>query len=413
MTPAPHPELRTRPDAALERAALCREIESALTEFVGTGVALTDTLSPDNLAGWDSLMSVDLITALQRKLSVRFTPAEIASFQRRKEPFVRLVDLVLARQHGANRAPAGAAPGTLPAGLPPDFPIVPIQPEGALPPFFCVHGAGGIVIPFYELAHRLGAGRPFHGLQDTVSDVNDRAATVEALAARYVAAIRRVQSRGPYHLGGLCFGGLVAFEMARQLTAQGETVARLIMISTPRDDRLDRLRWYRQIPKRVRLSGQIWGETLGHLNEPVYLALASRRLRRRQAGRPVSRLEERLCGFFQRHSTLGRVVPPDSRVLLNRQFNVQQSGLLQLARHHLRLHRRYAGAPYGGRVTFIKPARAIASTEGYSDAVQGWAPLLAGRVDVRVLPGCHHMNIMREPHVAALARVIEAALDGD
>jgi thioesterase domain-containing protein/acyl carrier protein len=387
-------------------AGVRTEIQATLAEISGTEVILTDTLAPDDLAHWDSLMSVDLVVALQRKLGVKFTPAEIGTIQRRKEPFARLADWILAKQNGGGKPAA-------PVEFHPDFPVVPIQPEGAAPPFFCVHGAGGIVIPFYELARRMGEARPFYGIQDTVSDITDRAATVEALATRYVAAVRQVQPRGPYFIGGLCFGGLVAFEMARQLAQQGETVARLVMISTPRgDNRFEKFRWHEKITKGAKLAGQIWGETLLHLNEPVYLALASRRLRRRHAGLKVSRPAERLCAFFQRHSTLGRIVPPDSRVLLNRQFNVQQHGMMKLARHHLQLHRRYTGQPYSGRVTFLKAEHNIVSTGGYADDVQGWGPLFRGPVEIRVVRGCHHMNITREPHVAELAQFVDAALAG-
>ena len=399
----------------MERLQLRREIESTLGEIAGTQVTLTETLGPDDLPDWDSLMCVDFVTALQRKLRIKFTPAEIGTLQRRKEPFARLIAWIEQKQSGVGTGANGSgANGHAPRiEFTPDFPVVPIQPVGAKPPFFCVHGAGGIVIPFYELARQMGEDRPFYGVQDTVSDIADRSATIEALARRYVEAIRNVQPRGPYHLGGLCFGGLVAFEMARQLVAAGDTVAQLIMISTPRgDDRFERFRWHEKITKGARLAGQIWGDTLRNLNEPAYLALASRRLRRQHAGQKTSAFEHRLCNYFQQHSTLGRIVPPDSKVLLNRQFNVQKHGMMKLARHHMKLHRAYVGAPYAGRVTFIKAEHAIVSTEGYEDDVQGWRSLFAGLVAVKTIPGCHHMNITRDPYVADLARVINEALAG-
>src|SRR4029077_19024829 len=54
--------------------------------------------------------------------------------------------------------------------------------------------------------------------------------TVEAMATRYVEALREVQPEGPYHLGGWSMGGIVAFEMALQLTARGHRVATLAII---------------------------------------------------------------------------------------------------------------------------------------------------------------------------------------
>jgi thioesterase domain-containing protein len=55
---------------------------------------------------------------------------------------------------------------------------------------------------------------------------------VEALAADYVRDIRLIQPEGPYFLGGECIGGIVAFEMAQQLQAQGQKVATLILLDT-------------------------------------------------------------------------------------------------------------------------------------------------------------------------------------
>jgi thioesterase domain-containing protein len=56
--------------------------------------------------------------------------------------------------------------------------------------------------------------------------------TVEAAAAAYVAAMRDHQPHGPYQLAGLCFGGLVAYEMSCQLAEDGESVNLLVMIDS-------------------------------------------------------------------------------------------------------------------------------------------------------------------------------------
>jgi thioesterase domain-containing protein/aryl carrier-like protein len=109
--------------------------------------------------------------------------------------------------------------------------LVPIQPIGGKRPFFFVHGGAGQVFHYRELAEALGAERPFYGLQPQGWDQHRVAVpTVPQLAAAYLAEIRTVQPTGPYHLGGYCFGGLIAFEMARQLQAHGETVATLAII---------------------------------------------------------------------------------------------------------------------------------------------------------------------------------------
>ncbi|MBZ5610762.1 MAG: amino acid adenylation domain-containing protein, partial [Acidobacteriia bacterium] len=104
--------------------------------------------------------------------------------------------------------------------------IVPIQPRGVKPPFFCVHGMGGPVISLRHLGQCLGADQPTFGVQAVGLDGKQAPhATVEDMASHYVREMRTIQPAGPYYLGGWSFGGVVAFEMAQQLRASGETVA--------------------------------------------------------------------------------------------------------------------------------------------------------------------------------------------
>ena len=81
---------------------------------------------------------------------------------------------------------------------------------------------------YVELARLLGPEQPFYGLQARGWEGDQEPHTrIEDMAAYYAEAIRRQQARGPYHLGGYCYGGVVAFEVARQLEALGEQVALL------------------------------------------------------------------------------------------------------------------------------------------------------------------------------------------
>ncbi|NJL23647.1 MAG: hypothetical protein HC895_27210 [Leptolyngbyaceae cyanobacterium SM1_3_5] len=111
-------------------------------------------------------------------------------------------------------------------------PLVPIA-LGSGTPFFCVHPILGVVFPYLELAHQLGD-RSFYGLQPIGIDGKQAPLTqIEAIAAFYVQAIQTVQPNGPYLIGGWSFGGLVAFEMAQQLTQANQTVALLAILDTP------------------------------------------------------------------------------------------------------------------------------------------------------------------------------------
>jgi amino acid adenylation domain-containing protein len=113
-------------------------------------------------------------------------------------------------------------------------PLVPIKPDGSATPFFCVAGGGGNVLYFRELANCFPVQRPFYGLQAVGLDgYREPLTTVEAIAAENVRAIRRVQPYGPYLLGGHCFGGWVAFEMAQLLLRQGHEVALVALLDSP------------------------------------------------------------------------------------------------------------------------------------------------------------------------------------
>ena len=112
-------------------------------------------------------------------------------------------------------------------------PLVPIQVAGSRPPFFCMHGAGGTVLMYRDLSRHLGDDQPFYGLQSKGLDGSCSPLThVEEMSALYVEEIRRVQPHGPYFLGGYCMGGTVAFEVAQQLRAQGDSVALLALFDT-------------------------------------------------------------------------------------------------------------------------------------------------------------------------------------
>ena len=109
--------------------------------------------------------------------------------------------------------------------------VVAVQPRGARTPLFCVHPAGGLVHSYVDLAKHLGNDQPLYafpaaGLEDGQVPLTD----IRGMAARYVEGLRSIQPAGPYRLAGLSLGSVIAYEMAQQLTAQGETVSLLALM---------------------------------------------------------------------------------------------------------------------------------------------------------------------------------------
>ena len=113
--------------------------------------------------------------------------------------------------------------------------LVAIQPLGSKRPLYCIHPHGGHVLCYRELADALGPDQPVYGLEARGLDGREAPyESIEAMAAHYVREIRAAHPHGPYALAGYCLGGTVAFEMARQLVAQGETVSLLAMFQADR-----------------------------------------------------------------------------------------------------------------------------------------------------------------------------------
>jgi thioesterase domain-containing protein/acyl carrier protein len=139
---------------------------------------------------------------------------------------------------GPRAQTAAAAPPPQPATAEPSLAsrtacLLPIRKHGDAHPFFCIPGSGSDAIVFQDIATALGDNHPVYGLQARGLDarpVEGELPSVEDVAADFIAAIRAVQPSGPYHLGGHCFGCLLAWEVAGQLRAQGEEVGVLALL---------------------------------------------------------------------------------------------------------------------------------------------------------------------------------------
>ncbi|HLX58769.1 MAG TPA: thioesterase domain-containing protein, partial [Ktedonobacteraceae bacterium] len=109
--------------------------------------------------------------------------------------------------------------------------VVEAQVGRAKRPFFFLHGNWkGTTFFCSSLARELGSDQPFYALEAYRFDGLPVPPTVEAMATAHIKSLRAVQPEGPYLLGGWCNGGLVAYEMARQLHAAGQMVDLLVLM---------------------------------------------------------------------------------------------------------------------------------------------------------------------------------------
>lgn len=112
--------------------------------------------------------------------------------------------------------------------------LVPIRTGGGRPPLFCVHAASGSAYPYAPLGRLLPEDQPVYAFEAPgLEDGRMPAESIEELAAEYVRLVRAVADKAPCLLLGWSLGGLVAFEMARQLTSGGGLVRRLVVVDAP------------------------------------------------------------------------------------------------------------------------------------------------------------------------------------
>jgi phthiocerol/phenolphthiocerol synthesis type-I polyketide synthase E len=196
------------------RNALEQTLVDIWKKFLGVGqISIYDDFFE---LGGDSLMAVQLIPKLCKALS-----AELPAHSLLSTPTI--AGLAESIQQASNK-PA----------LP--FSLVELQAGHSQKlPLFLAHPAGGHVYIYRDLVRCLGAEQPVYGLQAAALDgKSEHPLQIEKRAAHFIEVLRTKQPEGPYLLGGLSFGGMVAFEMAHQLQSAGQQVALLAMIDTPR-----------------------------------------------------------------------------------------------------------------------------------------------------------------------------------
>lgn len=110
------------------------------------------------------------------------------------------------------------------------FQLIPLQPNGSKAPLFCIHAGDGGVVSYGNLIRYFDDKQPIYGIAlNQAENFNIEMTTIEVLAEQYIKKIRSVDPVGPYYLAGHSFGGIVAYEMGKQLMAHGYPVALLIL----------------------------------------------------------------------------------------------------------------------------------------------------------------------------------------
>jgi aspartate racemase len=271
--------------------------------------------------------------------------------------------------------------------------LAPIQPHGTKRPLFCVAGIGGSVLGLGVLGQYLGEDQPLYGLRLHPSDPRSYP-TVEARAARYLDEIFAVAPDGPYSLAGYSSGGIIAFEIARQLRARGHVVSLLAVFdqgpAEPEPTLPFGFSWMVDFSRNL----PYWfiddflhaehGEMIGRLRSKARVCWGTIRRTFGGSRRQAESVDIRdVVGMWQ--------APEESRQRLQVEYAALEN---------------YTPKHYDGRLTLFRArARPLFRVCGRD---LGWSDL-ATTVDVTVVPGSH-VTMLRDPYVRVVADQLKRCL---
>lgn len=349
--------------------------------------------------GVESVGVARLILLLDRSLGCRLSPhavfehpsiGELAAYLVRDhaEALEELLALPAAEDQSADVDPLAAAPAnereddageeTKPRAMASAGAVVPMQTRGDRPALFALPGAGGSALSLQQLSHALGPSQPFYCLEP--AGLDGRGAPqerVEAMAHEHLAAMASIQRKGPYRLLGYSNGGVVAFEMARQLLERGEAVASLVLI----DSLCPNLR-EDDMAEMTAAVFRNFAKSLGGVAD-----LDARQLRQI----PESQRSAHLYDYL---AQLGVAVP-----------RAQFIATFDVATASERACRAYRPRPLPKPVDTLL-LRAGAGFAGMPDDY-GWTPLLSG--GLRVSPiAADHFSILERGPAAAIAKKLQS-----
>ncbi|MDB4987344.1 MAG: non-ribosomal peptide synthetase [Myxococcaceae bacterium] len=320
------------------------ELETTIASVFSQCLGLSRVGIHDNFfeLGGQSLVAVRVIGELENRLSLELSVGTLF-----EKPTV-------AQLSAAVREGRATAQATL----------VPLHRGSNERPLFFICG----IHLYQELAHAIGGEQSSYGIflpaEQQLFSHNDNAQTaVEELASMYIAAIRQRFPEGPYLLAGVSFGGVLAYEMSRQLEASGQQVSLLVLIDSilPSSVRVNPRKWLTQKIDDVQRSG---------LRKVIERTAA--RMRARLAPPPAVNAELGLADL--------------------RQFSYRQAAVRYEQTHNT----------YGGRTLLIR-AENLSFIGCDVDPMLGWSNRLSGDVMVSQSQG-DHLGVLREQLTADVMR---------
>ncbi len=291
-----------------------------------------------------------------------------------------------------------------------DSSLVSMKLGGSKSPMFLVHDGDGETVLYAHLARYLDDNRPVYGIRPHNKEGFPILHTrISDMAAYYIEKMRTIQERGPYLVGGLCAGGVLAFEVACQLQAQGEKVELLALLDAADDQSVSEKSWHTR-KRRNRLS-----EALGYSQElkakQKYFYIINTLLAKLsntliyECINIFSRIKNKIkMNLYRYYLDNGHELPKflqDIPVRVAYQFAVKES----------------KPENYQGDVVLFRATEKIINNdpliddtpniEKHRDPLFGWGHRVKGEIMVCDIPG-GHSSCLHEPHVQTLAKKMES-----
>jgi amino acid adenylation domain-containing protein len=273
--------------------------------------------------------------------------------------------------------------------------LVALRLRGNKPTLYCVPGAGGDALQVRLLARHLGEDQPVFAFQPRGFDGRSPfPRSIEEIAKSYIDAMRLHQPRGPYYLCGLSSGGVVAFEMARRLVAEGEEVRFLGLLDSHGGDYPKHRKFLAKfLPLRKRLKLLLL-HFLPHGS--YFVSLPGLK----------SGLKQQMKRWLVR-----RMIALDQLLkfrVFRCPFNLR---LFYIQEVNFAARRRYKLIPFSGKIDLFRAEYQPPSDVFEEDPVLGWSGMAAGGIEVHQLPGDHDMYWLEPATAAVLARKLRACLE--
>jgi amino acid adenylation domain-containing protein len=261
----------------------------------------------------------------------------------------------------------------------PDWsPVVLLKPSENESPLFCVHPLGGNLFDYHALSKILDIHRPIYGLQPRgIDGKQPPIERVEDMASYFIQSIQTIQPHGPYFIVGYSFGGIVAFEIARQLTERGKEVAFLGLLD-------------------------IRCPTIAAIETPFreWLDIQIDRMGKMTLKQQFNYIYEKL---FNPKSQAYR----DRVIATLSDLDIFTPELVTVLNCNVQAAKEYKPQLFGGRATLFWSEYQNWYIKKYPTL--GWGNLVTDGLDIQHIPG-NHTSLMQEPHVRVLARKLESSI---